>query len=337
MGAILNLTKEQKRFYGVYHETGVFSNNKYLNWFMSGAPIPPTTKTTLQFDVKLNKKRYAQLKKRSEPGIVLTKNKFARVTIKPGIISDSTPIDADDYQDMTAGEVEVLMGGEMVKTPSAMLSMGTATVKDGVESRKELMCSQAIATGLITSSDGTVTWDYNLPAVLNVTWDSNTGITKIISDGIREFRKRNGKMPNEIEIGAEIADNMLNDDKYLRQAEVFGYNIATAQAEEKALIIGTVLGQLLKEMDMVFDENGVSVVADDQIRFLDTSAFRPGWAGIAIKDPVTKAPAMLAADVFVSMDEGTESEPTANLFAKSAFFPVIVNTNAILRYKVTIA
>lgn len=335
--AIQNLTPAQKRFYGVFYETPVYSNNKYLSWFMSGAPIPPTTKTEIKFDIKLDKKRLGQLKKRSEPGVVLTKNKFARVTIKPGLISDSTPVNAEDYQDMTAGEVEVLIGGELTKTPSAMLSMATATIKDGIEARKELMCAQAISTGVITSSDDTVTWDYKLPPVLAVVWSASNGITKIISDGIREFRKRNGKMPNEIEIGSVIADNMLNDEKFIRQAEVFGYNIASATAEEKALVIGTVLGQVLKEMDMVFDEDGVSVTDDNQIRFLDTTIFRPAWAGIAIKDPVTKAPAMLAADVFVSMDEGTESEPEGNLFAKTYFFPVITNTNGILRYEITIA
>lgn len=339
--SVKSLTTTQRRFYGIINEVMSYENTNYLNMFTGNAALAPTATTEIEFDVKVGRTKVAQLKKRNEVGTTILSDEWIRVKVKPGMISASNPVSASDYNKMMAGEVEVLMGGELVKTPNSFLQNGIERLRNSIDARKEIMCAQAVGNGVIVSSDGTVTWDYKLPKILPVTWTTSVGIVKIISDGIREFRKRNNKMPNKIQIGATIADAMLKDDDFLAQAQALNtggkVNIANAIASDKALVIGQVLGQIVEEMDMSFDEFGVSIINDNHIRFLDTTTFRSSYAGIEIKDPATKLPAMLAADVFVSVDEGTESNPTANIFAKSAFFPIISNTNAILRYNVTIS
>lgn len=339
--AIKSLTKDQRRFYGLINEVKSFESTTYLDMFRMNPALPPTQLTEIEFDVKVGRTKVASLKKRSEPGITILSDEWIRVKVKPGMISASIPVKADDYIKMAAGEVEVLMNGQLVKTPNSVLMNAMERLRSAVDQRKNIMCFQAVNDGSVVSSDGTVTWDYKLPKVENVTWSPTVGIIKILSDGIREFRKRTGKLPNRIEVGANIADNMLKDDDFLAQMQALNTgnrtNIANMSADEKALVIGQVLGKMVEEMDMVFDEKGVSIVGDNRLNLLDTTAFRLGYAGIEIKDPVTKLPNMLAADMFVSVDEGTESNPTANIFAKSAAFPVITDVNSVLRYEITIA
>ena len=339
--SIKSLTKDQRRFYGIINEVNSYESTSYLDMFRGNAPIPPTILEEVEFDVKVGRTRVAALKKRSEAGITILSSEWVRVKIKPGMISASIPVTAGDYVKMMAGETEVLIGGEMKKTPNATLQTSIERLKSAIEQRLNIMCSQAVNNSIVVSNDGTLTWDYRLPKILNVTWDATTGIVKLLSDGIREFRKRNGKLPNKIEIGANIADNMLKDEDFLAQMQSLNTgnrtNIANMSADDKALVIGQVLGKMVEEMDMTFDENGVEIVSDNRLNLLDTTAFRLGYAGIEIKDPVTKLPNMLAADMFVSVDEGTESNPTANIFAKSAPVPVITNTNAVLRYEITIS
>ena len=339
--SVITLTKTQRRYYGLIHEAVAYENTSYLDMFMANTPLPPTELEEVEFDIKVGRTRVASLRKRSEVGVTIISDEWVKVKCKPGEIGASVPVSASDYTKMMAGETEVLIGGQMVKTPNTILLSNIGRLKNSLYSRLNIMCSQAINNGIVTSSDGTLTWDYKLPKILEVTWDTTVTITKIIADGIREFRKRNGRLPNKIEVGSNIADKMLIDETFLSQMQALNTgnrtNIANMTADEKALVIGQVLGKMIEEKDMVFDEKGVSIVEDNQINFLDTTVFKLGYAGIPIKDAATKLPKMIAADMFVSVDEGTESNPTANIFAKSFAFPIIADVNAVLRYDVTSA
>lgn len=340
--SVLNLTKTQRRNYGVFSKAKSFESTIYSDLFKRNQ-IAPTTKEEIEFDIQVGETKVASLKKRGAVGVTILDDTWIRVKVKPGLISANVPLSADDFNKMMAGEVEVLLGGEMIKTPAAMVSQGIERLRGAVDRRFEIMCSESITNGQVVSSDATVVWDYKLPAIKNVSWNTSgtTGIVKIVSDIIREGKKVMGMIPPKIEIGSDIVDRMLADDLFLKQSQALNTgsrtNIANSSVDEQALFVGQVLGRILEEMEMSFDAKGVDITPGDQIRLLDTSAFRTAYAGIDIKDPTTGTPAMVAADAFVGIDEGTESQPNAKLFVKSYPFPVITKLNAVLRYKVTIS
>ena len=220
MGNLNILTPQQKRFYGLFSESQSFESNTYSNMFKQRI-IPPTSKKTIMFDMKVSDTMYADLKKRGGTGITFLENNYIRVTVTPGEVSARVPLEADDFDKMMAGEVEVLVGGEMIKTPSAMITNGINRLRGGVDRTYEMMCSKAITDGVVVSTDGNTSWTYKLPKIVNKTWNTSgtTGIVKIISDIIREGKKKMGMIPPRIEIGSDIVDRMLADDLFLKQSQ----------------------------------------------------------------------------------------------------------------------
>jgi hypothetical protein len=146
-------------------------------------------------------------------------------------------------------------------------------------------------------------------------------------------------VPNKFLIGSEIVDKILEDDKVQATMRRLNYtNVAKdLNSDEKSLIIGTFMGQELKEMEFSFDENGADIIPGTQIKVLNTNELRRGQAPIQAINPATKLPDIFLGEYWSDIDPGRVVAATAEIFLKSGFFPVIIDPVTLQTFEIDMA
>lgn len=311
----------------------------FLNMF-ANAPVVSSATDILEFDYRVNKNKTAELLKKGSRGKeVQMANDWLRVRIQPGEQIAKDIITADELKRMMAGETEVFrIGGQQIKTSQQLAQMKMQSIKDSIVKRQNIMCAQLINDGNVYFSDGVNSLDYDIPVEKTVNYDANTVILSEIRKMLSDYRKITGLMPDKILIGASIVDKMLGDVKVQDTMYKMGYtNVAQGlEATEKALIIGTLLGQTLEQMDFSFDDKGVEIIADNKIKMLSTSQFRRGYTALNAINPATNLPDLFLGEYWTGIESVDSIGAKATLFGKSGFFPIVIDPKSIQTWNVVI-
>lgn len=327
------ITQEQKSLMGIL--SGIPSDiaTPYLNMFVN--TLQPVRTKIISYDSVVDSNQFADLVARGEKGKSLITDGFSRYDVQPDLIDTEITLSPDELTLMDRGEVIYLQGNEM-NSRDALEMRKLQELKRAIERRKELMCSQMIQQGYYTLKNGD-TVDFGIPTTKSFTYDSTNGFIKGLHSKIREYKRINKEMPTDILVDFFVAEALLEDTKVQDQIYKLGGNVADLAADEKAIIIGKVLGQFIKEMDSSYDEKGTDITIGTEtagkLILLSKNKLYKGYAGIPIKDKVSNKVEMLASDVFV--DKYTTERPAQTVYyATSAFTPIVSWGKSIQRYTV---
>ena len=314
----------------------------FADMFLSAPLLAGTKAETIKWRYPVAKAKAAQLMKRGgNHGVKkIEDNYFVEVSIKPGVIEAIQNLSADELTQMQPGGIEEwLVDGQNIPTSSMLAAEKFAILKEGVLERINIMATQLINDGKVYFYNTDNYWDFDIPAAQAKTYSASNGIIKIVREALVSFQKVNRKMPTDFLIGDTIVDKMIADEAFQNATYKLGFtNIARdMEADDMALIIGQVMGQTLKQMNLSFDENGVQIISGSSMKLLDRSQFRRGQGAIPVKNPTTKLPDLALMDYYPVVDEGTELDPTAKLILRNGFFPVVIDPRAIQSYTVTIS
>ena len=314
----------------------------FRDLFMSAPMLAGTKSQTIEFSYMIRNVKAAELmKKKGITGIKKIKDNYWRkVVIETGELSAAQSLTADEITLLQPGGNAVWMvGGEMIPTTNQLAQQKIQLMLDAIAIRENIMCTQLINTGIVTSSDGDDTWTFGIPAAQAKTYSDAASFLVMVKDIIQDYRKATGKLPNRFLIGSDIVDKMLID----TALQTTMYNLGMTNigrdmtSDEKALVIGHFMGQNLQQMDLSFDENGVNIIAGNVIKLLDTSQFRKGQAPIQIINPSTELPDIFLGDYFADTQVDDKKNASAEMFLKSGFFPVVIDPVSIQTYTVTIS
>lgn len=330
----------QTMLMGAYAGLPVLEPTPFLDLFRNKPNFVSST-LELAFDVKINKQTAASLVEKGAKGKgSITPNTWVRKKVTPGDIYDEDSLSATELAQMQAGETEVfLIGGKPIKTGQQLAEMKLQRIKNSIEKRKNIMCTQLINDGKIYDSYGNVMLDYEIPAADTMTYNGSTVFLAEFSKKIAAFRKRTGLMPDRSLIGADIVEKMLGDTLVQDTMYKLGYtNIAqNLTVNEKALVIGTFMGQTLEQMDLSFDAKGVEIIPGNVIKLLATDQLRNGYTAIEVVKDINMAPELWNGDIWTDIENMSKSVAKAKIFARSGYFPIVVDSQAIYTINVTIA
>jgi len=327
------LTKQQVTFYGELAKATPYSETPWLNLFERSQAPSQTNK--IEFDLFVGKLKMATLKKKYGNGVKLLSNGFARVTIDAGAVEASINLSATDLQEMNSGEREVFINGEKVKTANALIQNKMAILKDALVQKFNYMCAQLINDGRVTFDDGNE-YNWNIPTSVAKTWDSSISIIAILHDALRDYRKKNGRMPNKIKVGPKLAQALLTDTEFSGSRDAYTRNVANFDATNTAMVLGMLLNQVIEEADIAVDERGDDLMGDYDLKLFDTTKLVKLYAGIEIINAAGQ-PDIFAGDWFADIQVEDKKTATAELFGKSAFVPAVTDPETIVSYTITIS
>ena len=314
----------------------------FADMFLQAPLLPGTISETIKWRYQVDKTKAAQLMKRGgNHGVSKIEDTyFVTVSLKPGVIEAIQSLTAEELTQMKPkGLEEWLIDGQSVPTSQMLAADKFAILKESILERINIMASQIINDGKVYFANGVDYWDFDIPTEISKTYSTSNGIIKIVSEALRDFQKVNRKLPTDFLIGETIATKMLEDAKFQTSMRNLNYsNVAgSLTANEKALVIGQVMGQQLEQMNLSFDENGVQIIEGTKMKLVDRTQFRRGQGAIPAKNPTTKLPDFALMDYYPAIDEGTELNPTAQLILRNGFFPVVIDPRAIQTYDITIS
>lgn len=334
------LSPTQTMLMGAYTGLPVLEPTPFYNLFKD-KPAFVSISEELAFDVKINKAIAAALVEKGAKGKgSITPASFIRKKVVPGDIYDEDILTAKELAQMTAGETEVFMiNGQPIKTGQQLAEMKLMRIKNSIEKRKDIMCAQLINDGKVYDSDGNLMLDFEIPAADTMTYNGSTVFLAELAKKIALYRKITGLVPDKILIGADVVEKMLGDTKVQDTMYKLGFtNIAKDMtATDTALVIGTFMGQMLQQMDLSFDAKGVQIIPGTVIKMLSTSQFRNGYTALEVLKTANGIPELWNGDVWTDVSSPNKEIPKAKIFARSGYFPIVVDAQSIYTINVTIS
>lgn len=333
-----DMTPQQVGFYGVLSTVSPLSEKPWLNMFTSQPPLPSALTRKIKFRTKSNKVRVAALVKKGAGPHKILKDDWLEVEIEPGSIKSEAIITAEEMLLMQPEQATFfLIAGQQVNTANGLIDEKLQALRDAIDERRNIMCAQAINDGKVLFSDGKNYYQFEIAAPVAKEYSATSPFSTLVVDMMSTFKAKNRKKPTDILIGEVIVKALLQDEKFMNQAKSFNPNIASASANETALVIAQVLGQQLEQMDISIDEKGVAIIPGNHIKLIDRTKLRAIYGSIEVINPKTNLPDILGADFFADINIPSKKNPTAELFAECGFFPVITDEEAIHTYIITIA
>ncbi len=330
----------QTMLMGVYNGLPVLEPTPFLNLFRDKPSFVSTTEE-LSFDVKINKALAASLVEKGAKGKgSVTPNNWVRKKVVPGDIYDEDILTAKELAQMNAGETEVfLIGGKPIRTGQQLAEMKLLRIKNSIEKRKNIMAAQLINNGIILDSNGKTMLDYEIPTADTMTYSGTTVFLAELGKKLAAYRKLTGLSPDRTLIGADVVEKMLGDTKVQDTMYKLGYtNVAKdLTADERALVIGTFMGQVLEQMDLSFDAKGVEIVAGNVIKMISTAQFRNGYTALEVIKDINAAPELWNGDIWSDIENSSKSVAKSKIFARCGWFPIVVDSQSIYTINVTIS
>ena len=327
---------------GLLSGTKTFRPYPYWNIFRS-APVLPIGRTgNVEFDYLVDSVTTASVNKRgnNKSPEKVADREFRRVSLTPTEIFTSQSLTAAELLQMQPGNVEIMtVGGKAIPAAEQVVQRKLQRLRDSIDARKNVMCTQLLNNGKVYAENGNLEFDFNIPAAVAASYTAASGFLKLVKDINREYIKQNEGMPaDRFLIGSDIADALLQDEKLQTTMYHLGYtNVGqNLTSDEKSRIIGVFMGQNIEEMGYSFNEKGVDIISGTTVKLINTGMIAQGYAAIEIQNAQGLADYYLG-DEFVDVQPGTKLNPTAFLFAKSGFMPVVVDPVSIQTYTVSIA
>lgn len=337
------LSEQTKTHLGILSEIKPTIPTPFYDMFKNKPVVTGGSKTKkISWAWYLRKTHAAELiaKGSSLPGLKeLTDNEWRQAEIEPGEIIARQSMTASDITALQPEGTETfLVGGQYVKTSDQIALEKLQIIKDSLARRWDIMCAQLIKDGVVIFSNGVGKYDFGIPNAKKVTYSPTNGLLKLLRKEFTSYKKANGMMPDKCLIGADIVDAILEDkDLHETMRNLNFTNVAKdVVVNNFGLILGTFMGQQLEQMDVAFDEKGKEILPTNQIKLLNTSQFKRGYAAIEVTNPQTKLPDLWLGDIWTGIMPGDEIQPQATLFGKNGFFPIVVDPSTIYTLEVTI-
>jgi len=329
---VSQLSPQQSMLMAAYDTAKPLRPKSYLNMFTDKAAIASDT-TILEVDIIKYKNIQAEIVKKGEGGKkIAAPQYFTRMKMTPGDIVANQVLTSKELELMQAGETSTFrIGGKTIQTGMQLMARKTEWLKESIEQTKNAMCAEAVTNGIVYNTDKNDFMDYGIPAAVAMTYDNTTVFLAKLLEHFSEFRKINGATQTRSLLGIDLAKKILGDTLFQDTMYKMGYtNIAqNITVDQMGFLIGVFLGKTLEQSDFAPDKNGVDIVKGNQIKLIDTTKLVAGYAALEVKVNAEAAPDLWKGDIWVDVDTGSKQIAKSTLFAKSGFFPVILDANAI--------
>jgi len=336
------LTPQVQTNIGLLAGTKTYRPYPYWNIFKSAGVLPIGRTGNVEFDYLLDSVVTAKVNKRgnNKAPEKVADREFRRVSLTPTEIFASQSLTASELLQMQPGSVEIMtVGGKAIPSSEQVIQRKLQRLRDSIDARKNIMCTQLLDDGKVYAENGNLEFDFNIPAAVSASYSTSDGFLKLVKDINREYIKNNNGMPaDRFLIGSDIADALLQDEKLQTTMYHLGYtNVGqNLTSDEKSRVIGVFMGQNIEEMAYSFNEKGINIIEDNTIKLLNTGMLAQGYAAIEIQN-TQNLPDYYLGDEFIDVQPGDKLNPTAFLFAKSGFMPVVIDPISIQTYNVTIS
>jgi hypothetical protein len=327
---------------GILAGSKTYKPYPYLDIFKQAPILPTTNAAYIEFDVMEDRVTTAELVERGKgKGTEKAREAgFKRHTVVPGEIYVDQSLTANELLQMQPGQPQVMViGGVPVTTAEQVSQRKIQRLRESLDNRKNIMCTQALNDGIVVGKGNSILWNNNLQPARTATYSAVSGFLKLVRTINEQYIKSNDGMPaDKFLIGSDIADAILKDAAL--QQTMYYLNMSNIgrdlTANEKTRVIGTFMGQVVQEMGYSFNENGVSIIGGNQVKLINTGMLAQGYAAIEVQ-LASGLPGFYVGDEYIDIQEGTKKNPTASIFAKSGFMPIITDPISVQTWTVTIA
>lgn len=181
-----------------------------------------TNKETISYDELDYSFKELKLLPRNAQFPVIKQGGFERKFVTPDLVKGTVVLTPDELSKMQAGQAEIYVNGEKVDNSKIITERKLSVLKKSYIRTKELIASEVYLTGKVTPEES------DTPITLFELKEENKQFTKatdswqvLLLDLISKYVKENKIAPNLIEIGIDIFNAILNDEKMAKIVEAY--------------------------------------------------------------------------------------------------------------------
>ena len=334
------LNEEKKKLLGTYLAQTVNRETPFYNRFIGANSPYLTALNTVMLDEVIEEYELADVLPRGAQMKTAEVNGFKRGSITPDVIQKALPLNPDDAVNLNAGESVIVIGDKEIPAAEYYRARTMKRLKNMMANSKEALSSSIFVNGKVTlpvSKDDLsyVASDYTPTAV-----DASAADFSFVAWMLKEivsYRDTNQVLPQRIEVGIDIFDKLIKSDKFKEELEAFKSPIAGLDSNEQELIIANILNKKITLMPSARDLSGNLIDTSKKLIMSHDLCLIPAFAGINVKDSASKKGMRVAMQEYVGETEADEKNAQAEIFAKSAYVPILGAKGLIQRYNFTLA
>ena len=254
-------------------------------------------------------------------------NGMESMAITPDIVAASY-----ELKPIMNGGTATFINGQMVDPQKYQEDRLLLKLKNAMLKTKEKMAANAFLQGkyVQANSQTEIDFKFNNPIAKDAK-KINNWVT-FFFDIIDDYEKKNGVMPDRIELGRTLFDKLIKNNEFIEVAKAYSNSIGLS-ADEKQVYLD-LLGQRISKLRTAQDFNGRDIATDNMIYLSNDNALVPVFAALEAVDATGKPFVFVGQEI---LDETAANKETARakMFCKSAFAPVVAIKDFIVRYEIS--
>ena len=253
-------------------------------------------------------------------------NGMESMAITPDIVAASY-----ELKPIMNGGTATFINGQMVDPQKYQEDRLLLKLKNAMLKTKEKMAANAFLQGkyVQANSQTEIDFKFNNPIAKDAK-KINNWVT-FFFDIIDDYEKKNGVMPDRIELGRTLFDKLIKNNEFIEVAKAYSNSIGLSAEKQVYLDL---LGQRISKLRTAQDFNGRDIATDNMIYLSNDNALVPVFAALEAVD-VTGKPFVFVGQEILDETVANKETARAKMFCKSAFAPVVAIKDFIVRYEIS--
>ncbi len=253
-------------------------------------------------------------------------NGMDSMAITPDIVAASY-----ELKPIMNGGTVTFVNGQMIDPQKYQEDRLLLKLKNAILKTKEKMAANAFLQGKYTQANTQTEIDFKFePATKKDAKKIDNWVT-FFFDIIDDYEKKNGVMPDRIELGRTLFDKLIKNNEFIEIAKAYSNSIGLS-ADEKQVYLD-LLGQRISKLRTAQDFEGNNIATDNMIYLSNDNALVPVFAALEAVDTSGK-PFVFVGKEILDQTQANKETARAKMFCKTAFAPVVALKDFIVRYEI---
>ncbi len=254
-------------------------------------------------------------------------NGVESMAITPDIVAA-----AYELKPIMNGGTVTFIGGQQVDPQKYQEDRLLLKLKNAILKTKEKMAANAFLQGkyIQANTQTEIDFKFNNPIVKDAKKIDNW--VTFFFDIIDDYEKKNGVMPDRIELGRTLFDKLIKNNEFIEVAKAYSNSIGLSSDEKQVYL--DLLGQRISKLRTAQDFDGNDIQTDNMIYLSNDNALVPVFAALEAVDSTGKPYVFVGKEI---LDQTLANKETARakMFCKTGFAPVVALKDLIVRYEIS--
>lgn len=293
-----------------------------------------TDKTTVSYDELDNAFKELALLPRTAQFPAIKQGGFERKFVTPDLVKGSVVLTPDEITKMQAGQVEIYADGEKVDNSKVITERKLQVLKTSYIRTKELIASEVYLTGKITpATEQKAITLFDIKEEEKTFKKGTDSWQVLLLDLINEFVKVNKIAPNLIEIGTNVFNAIMNDEKMAKIVEA--YKTVSVNAGDNVYPTLNFLNYKIVVLPNSVNLKGEQIDTSNKIILSNDNELTSAYVGLAVADDNNNIK-IIESEVAIS-EHVNQEMATKKWNLQSGYIPLVPLPSRIQVYNLTIS